>query len=275
MNNADDHMRMIKATLKNTFPGINTATSRVTGPGYGFILPDGASAAPAYSFASEATLGFYRSAAGVISIAGGKLAPSGVVPVGAVHMFLAPPANFGSGGTGTGWDWLELDGSTWNASAFPALAAHLGISASTFTLLSLTDTGRFPRSRTSSLAAGTKQANATASHTHGVIGNTGGQSNDHVHTGSGTTGNDSPDHSHGVTAPNANTTTGGGAFPAGGPVVNQSTGGANTRHTHPFSFTTSGVNTDHSHSISLTSQASGSGSETRPEAASFIFAIKT
>jgi microcystin-dependent protein len=67
---------------------------------------------------------------------------------------------------------------------------------------------------------------------------------------SGTTGNDSPDHSHaetafmtssGVTAP----ASGGPAF-LGGNTAGQSTGGASTRHQHPFSGTTSGGGGAHS-----------------------------
>jgi microcystin-dependent protein len=55
-----------------------------------------------------------------------------------------------------------------------------------------------------------------------------------AHTHSGTTGNDSPDHTHAYTGLTGNTTTGGGAFPAGGAATALNSGGASTRHTHPF-----------------------------------------
>ena len=134
----------------------------------GIILPnDGAAGTPAYSFASESTLGFYRSAAGIITLAGGTLRGKGATPIGSTHMFLVAPTTLGSAGTGTGWEYLELDGSTWPIASFPDLANALGVTTgTTFTLPNMIGTGRFPRARRSGVSAGTAEANTTGPHTH-------------------------------------------------------------------------------------------------------------
>lgn len=46
-------------------------------PGLSILFPDGTQAGPAISFASETTLGFYRSGAGTIGLAGGTLILTG------------------------------------------------------------------------------------------------------------------------------------------------------------------------------------------------------
>lgn len=122
LNNADDHMRLIKGVLLTDFAGVTQALTRT---GNGLIPGDGTSGAPAYSFASEPTLGFYRDSAGVLGFAGGRL--KNAAPVGAVNMYLAVPPNMGTGGTGSNYEYLELDGSTWPNASFPNLAAHLEI----------------------------------------------------------------------------------------------------------------------------------------------------
>lgn len=61
------------------------------------------------------------------------------------------------------------------------------------------------------------------------------------HTHTGTTGNDTPDHSHGynVASVAANQLSG-GSFPAATAISGTSTGGASTRHVHPFTTDASG-----------------------------------
>jgi hypothetical protein len=97
-----------------------------------------------------------------------------------------------------------------------------------------------------------------------VSGTTSPVSNDHSHTysGSGTTGNDSPDHTHGFTAILANPSvvgmgTGGVALQANNAA--STTGGANQRHAHGFSWsgTTSGISANHTHTYSANGQATG------------------
>jgi hypothetical protein len=272
MNNADDHMRLIKATLKNTFPG---GVGPLTNADGGFLAQsDGSASKPAYAFASEPTLGFYRSSAGVISLAGGKF--KGGVPTGAVVMFIAPPASLGTATAHTGKDWLEINGAAYNASDYPDLATFLGVSSGTFTLPDMYTLGRFPRSRTAATAVGTAQANTVGPHTHpDVTPTTAAETQDHTHPFSGTTGNDSPDHSHGFSGPTANSTTGGGSFAVASAIGGTSTGGASTRHQHSFSGTTGSRSGTHNHTVTVSTPANTGTTETRPEAMSFVFAVRT
>lgn len=281
MNKADDHMRMIKASMKNTFPG---ATGPLTNVDGGFISrSDGSPAEPAYSFASEPTLGFYRSAAGFISVTGGGLI--GGVPTGAVQMFLAPPASLGTATAHTGKQWLELNGASYNVTDYPALASFLGISSGTFTLDDMYTLGRFPRSRTAATAARTAQANTVGPHTHPNQDiTTGTESQDHVHGFTGTTGsmNRSNPHSHGLTgsgdlvhndAGYGGGVGGGGSF---GHITNSlSVNATDINHEHAFSGTTGGRNAAHTHSATVPTPANTGTTETRPEALSFVFAVKT
>jgi hypothetical protein len=280
MNNADDHMRMIKACLKNALTGVNAALTRAVAATFALQMPSGTAADPSYSFSDETTLGFYRAAAGKMAIAG-QLTGNGSAEAGSLHMFLVEPTGLGKGGVGTGHRYLELDGSTWANSSFPDLATHLGQGGTSFTLPDAKTTGRFPRSRTATVAAGTAQASQNKTHTHPVVGNTGGLNNaiDHLHSGSGTTGTDYPDHSHGYdrgVVPSSST--GGGAFGVVGTNAAANTGGASARHQHAFSFTTGGADRslEHTHPVNITSAGgSADGAEARPEALSFVFCIKT
>jgi hypothetical protein len=90
LSGADDHLRLLKATAKATF----AHTGQLTNSDNQLIPAAGTSTKPAYAFAAEPTLGFYRSAAGVISITGGKF--KGGVSTGAVQMFVGPPASLGT-----------------------------------------------------------------------------------------------------------------------------------------------------------------------------------
>jgi hypothetical protein len=272
MNNADDHMRMIKATLKNTFPG---GVGPLTNEDGGFTAQsDGSASLPAYAFASEPTLGFYRMSAGVIGIAGGKF--KGGVPTGAVVMFIAPPASLGTATANTGKDWLEINGASYNVTDYPDLASFLGVASGTFTLPDMYTLGRFPRSRTAATAVRTAQADTVGPHTHpDVTPTTAAEAQEHTHTFSGTTGVDSPDHTHGFTASISGSSTGGGSFAAGGPIAGSTTAGANQRHAHSFSGTTSGRSATHNHTVLVSTPANTGTTETRPVALSFVFAVKT
>lgn len=276
MAGADDHIRLIKATLKTTL----AHTGQLTNTDNQLIPADGTSTKPAYAFASEPTLGFRRFAAGVAAFVGGKLSPKNIIPTGSVHMFVALPASIGIFASDTGKDWLELNGQTYNRSDYPDLADIInGVGVgSTFTLPNMTATGRFPRSRIpGTTAVGTAQANTVGPHTHpDVTPTTGVESTSHTHAFSGTTGNDSPDHTHGgviVSGNNYNS-------PGGATIVTQSvnggsTGGASTRHQHPFSGTTGGQTANHTHQVTVSTPANTGTTETRPEALSFVFAVKT
>jgi hypothetical protein len=275
MNNADDHMRMIKATLKNTFPG---GVGPLTNAAGGFIAQtDGAPTAPAYSFASEPTLGIYRSSAGVMKVVGGRL--SGGADTGSVQMFLNEPASLGKVTADTGKDYLELNGATYNVTAYPALANFLGVASGTFTLPDMYTLGRFPRSRTAATAVRTAQAGTVGPHTHpDVTPTTAAETQEHTHGFSGTTGVDSPDHTHQVPVNAGGASggvTGGGSFSLNVSPSTPTSGGASTRHTHSFSGTTSGRSATHNHVVTVSTPANIGTTETRPEALSFVFAVKT
>lgn len=273
MNNADDHMRLIKAVLKNSFPGVSAPWSRAQG----LIVPSGAAATPSYSFTDEPTLGFYRSASGLIMIGGGRLDGNGAVPVGSLHEFLVEPAKLGKGGVvpSGGAEYLELDGSTYNTADFPRLANHLGISASTFTVLNVTDTGRFSRSRRTGVTAGTKESNLVGAHGHTATADAQGF---HAHSVTGSTGfmdRNNP-HTHPIAEADrlaiasfndTHIANGSGLYGRS----SFSIGGTDINHAHAVSGATDGQG-NHSHNITV---AANVGAETRPEAYSVIKCIKT
>jgi hypothetical protein len=216
-----------------------------------------------------------RESAGVMKVVGGKL--KGGSPTGGLHMFLVEPPALGKGAVGTGHDYLELDGSTWPNSAFPDLATHLAQGGTTFTLPNAYATGRFPRSRTATVAAGTAQANTVGPHTHpDVTPTTAAETQEHTHGVSGTTGVDSPDHTHNVTVGAwNNSTTGGGSFTINSGATTVGTGGANQRHQHSFSVTSGGRSATHNHTVTVSTPANTGTTETRPEALSVVLCIKT
>ena len=273
MNNADDHMRMIKACLKNALAGVNAALTRAVASTFALQMPSGTPADPSYSFVDEPTLGLYRSAAAKLAFTG-RLIGNGAVAVGSIHMFpIAPP--------GLGSEYLELNGATYANSSFPDLANFLGQGGSTFIVPDLYSTGRFPRSRSASVGAWVAQGNQNKSHYHNVAGTTGAadRSLDHLHTGSGTTGsmNRSNPHSHPMSAVQAvgGNLAGGGAF---GLTQSTNTGATDINHEHPFSFTSNGMDRsiDHLHGFNVNSGGgSADGAEARPEAWTFVFCIKT
>jgi hypothetical protein len=274
MANADDHLRLIKATLKATFGH----TGALTNSDNQLVPAAGTSTKPAYAFAAEPTLGLYRSAAGVMSVAGGSLSPKHVLPAGSVHMFLKEPASLGKVTADTGKDFLELNGATYNRADYPDLADFInGVGVgSTFTLPDMYSTGRFPRSRTAAVAALTVQANTVGPHTHpDVTPTTAAETQEHFHTFSGTTSTDSPDHTHNSMNYNGGAGNAGGApggFPGG---LTEATSGASARHTHNFSGSTSGRTATHNHTVTVSTPANTGTTETRPEAIAFVYCVKT
>jgi hypothetical protein len=271
--NADDHLRLVKATLKATL----AHTGQLTNTDNQLIPAAGTSTKPAYSFAAEPTLGLYRSATGVMSVAGGKL--KGTRDPGEVATWLKEPASLGKATSDTGKDWLELNGATYNRTDYPALADFMnGVGVgTTFTLPDMYTLGRFPRSRTAATAALTAQANTVGPHTHpDVTPTTAAETQEHTHGFSGTTGNDSPDHTHGYTRRGGVIHQDGtqGATVATQDVAD-TTAGASTRHQHGFSGTTAGRSATHNHTVTVSTPANTGTTETRPEALSFVFAVKT
>jgi hypothetical protein len=270
INNADDHMRLIKAVLKNSFPGVSSPWSRAQG----LIVPSGAAATPSYSFTDEPTLGLYRSASGLITIVGGRLSGNGAVPVGSLHEFLVEPEGFKNDGS-AGGQYLELNGQTYNTADYPRLATHLGISTSTFALINVTDTGRFPRSRRTGVTAGTKESGLVGAHGHTATADTQGS---HAHNVSGSTGfmDRNDPHAHAIAEADR--------LAVAGFNDTHIANGSGLYGRAPFSIAPTSVNhahgvggaTDaqgaHSHNITV---AANVGAETRPEAYSVIKCIKT
>jgi hypothetical protein len=274
MANADDHLRLIKATLKATFGH----TGALTNSDNQLVPAAGTSTKPAYAFAAEPTLGFYRSGAGVVSLAGGRL--KGGADTGSVQMFLKEPASLGKVTTDTGKDYLELNGATYNVSDYPALAAFLGVASGTFAVPNMYDTARFPRSRSAAVAVQTSQSNTVGPHTHpDVAPTTNPETQEHTHPFSGNTGTESNLHTHGITGPAATsvfgTLQGGGTSLLWNGTAANATGNNNQVHTHPFSGTTSGRSATHNHTVLVSTPANIGTTETRPEAMAFVFAVKT
>lgn len=292
LSQADDHLRLLKAVLLATFPNLNAAVTATPTQLNQLVartlgLADGTATAPSAYFDSEVTLGLYRASAGHMAISQGKrLTGNGALTCGQYAFFPKAPSAFSSAGVpGTNTEWLECDGSVYNFSDFPDLAAFLvgtygGNGTTTFGVPNAKDTGRFLRSRTASLTVGTAQANITASHTHTASGTT-ASNGAHVHTVTDV------GHTHLL----INTDTSGGLSSltnsnqilqnalAGGAVSSYNLSGSATAATIGKSSTSStGVSVDsggaHTHTISLTTDASG-GAETRPEALAAILCIKT
>lgn len=272
LSGADDHLRLIKATLKTTFGH----TGQMTNSDNQIVLSGGTAVKPTFTFASEPTLGFFRSAPGTVSVVGGRL--SGGFEPGQLGIFVLTPVSFGTATAHTGREWLELNGATYNVADYPALAARFGVSSGTFTLPNMTSTGRFPRSRRPGVGETAAEGNTVGAHVHPDITVTSAtETQDHAHGFSGTTAsmNRSNPHSHPMVAPVGNTTTGGGAFACGGALANTNTGAVDINHEHAFSGVTAGRNAVHNHAVTVPTPANTGTAETRPEAMSFIFCIKT
>jgi microcystin-dependent protein len=174
----DDHIRGIKATLLATFPNLTAAVTataaQVNQLASGVIaFATGTVSAPSFNFLAETTLGFYRSAAGIISIAGGKLTGDGAVPTGAVCDFFSTAIPAG---------WYRLNGQ-----AIPRTGATAGLftifgvafgagdGVNTFNLPNLEQSGGLFR-RTSG-TPGTVQTDAIKSFTAPISGTAA----DHTH----------------------------------------------------------------------------------------------
>jgi microcystin-dependent protein len=169
-------------------------------------------------------------------------------------------------------DLFNAIGTTWGA----------GDGVTTFNLPNFTDTGRFRRSRTASIAVGTYQANQNAAHTHTgqVTGTTDVTVTDHAHAFSGTTSAMSTNQVHSHTVP-----TGGQLVSVRNDVANvgvvfqsggTNTGSTNTDHTHTYGGTTLGMSANHTHTFTSNpfTTASSGGSEARPEVAIILTCIR-
>lgn len=277
LTNGDDHIRGIKLTLKNTLPGLNSPATRVIGTGgFGFLAKaDGTATAPAYSFATEPTLGLYRASTGLIGVAGGRL--QGTLEAGAIQDFLRDTAPSG---------WLPCDGQLVNTADYPDLFAVWGYkyggSGTQFRIPSLIN--RFRRHRDGagvSGAVGAFQANQIGSHAHTARSDAQGY---HAHSFSGVTGgmtaNNIHDHDGGTTpgsvavAYESSSGIGAYSFSSGSPGGLRAlprTGAVDINHGHPFS---GGTDAGGQHAHNITVDAAG-GTETRPDSVTVLTCVKT
>lgn len=248
LSGADDHIRLIKATLKNTFPNFNAAALAST---------------QAQIDAVTALL------------VGGVLRANGAVPAGAIMDFArtSPPPG-----------WLECNGSAVPRSTYADLFTAIGTTwgagdgSTTFNL----PPDRFRRGRNAAgVAVGTLQADQNKTHTHTGSGTTGTEDTAHAHNFSGTTTTESVTHTHGINGVISDGTAITASNYVTGPVlagriVNPSTGTQSAFHTHNYSGVTSGETAAHAHGYSFTTSAgSADGSEARPLSQSVLTCIRT
>ena len=166
---------------------------------------------------------------------------------------------------------IECDGSLYLVSSFPTLASFFGgifggDGVTTFGVPTLSDTGRFLRSRYPFSGAGVGQVNALAEHFHNFAG-------------SGTSSVESAAHTHAVPSFNAVTSVGvtqsGANISAGGVnVVTSVTPNVSTITPSP----TGGELANHTHTFSVGGTTDNGGlasAETRPEAFVVVYGVKT
>jgi hypothetical protein len=199
-----------------------------------------------------------------------RVTGNGLVPVGAIVDFLVEPTGFGNDGS-SGYEWLELNGEEYNDSDYAALAAHLAQAGDTFTLPDCTTTGRYRRSRTSSLTEGDTQDNAIKTHTHSVTG-TASAGGSHTHTATVT----DPGHTHSLDSDILGSAGQQGAAGAGNNLGSTSTADNTTgSNTTGISVSLSTAST-HTHDVTGTAAAHAEATtETRPETLVVITCIKT
>lgn len=277
LNQVDSHLRLLKNTLKTTFPNISSPISLSSAQlnalvSSGYLAPDGTVSLPSHSFVAEPALGLYRPSAGRIGIVG-KLVGNGSVPAGALVDFPVATAPLG---------YLACDGQSVLVADQPDLFAVIGYSyggsGANFNIP--TYKNRFRRHREilgPADVVGTLQGDQNKAHTHGFSGTTasGGY---HAHTGY--TENGGVDHTHPApTASNLNkvgVVTGGnpsGGFWSDGPAfLGAGTGGASF-YLHSHAFTTAPAD-PHSHTFSGTTASDGA-TEARPLSATVLTCIKT
>lgn len=244
-----DHLRLIKATLQATFPNVTGPVTR-----------------------TQAQL-------------------NTPLPSGLMMHFAGDPGTtiMARGGTATGTEqFIECDGSSYVYTKFPGLAAFYGIGSGNITVPQLTDTNRFIRARSSSLAAGNFQSNQNASHTHTAIvfdpGHTHTATDSgHGHAGStGSSGVSDPGHTHLFNTYAGVASSSPGAS-GGNSYVSSSQGGATTSSTTGITVSTTVAvatgtanvtNALNGTSISVSNTSVG-GSEARPESFVAVCVIKT
>lgn len=158
----DDHLRGVKAVLKNTFPNVTAAITATAAQLNQLASGVIGYADAGWNFLSETSLGIQRSASGVMSIVGGKLIGNGAVPTGMLADFL-------TGSQPTGWyevngQAIPRTGATAGLFAICGTTYGVGDGVTTFNLPNLND--YFRRSRGTN-TLGAFMADAVKQHQHG------------------------------------------------------------------------------------------------------------
>lgn len=251
LNQADAHLRLIKAALAATFPNFTSA-------------PLNASQAQLDAAVSTVT--------------------SGVIPSGMI-------APFAMNSAPSGWiacDGAAVSRTTY-AALFAAIGTTWGAGngSTTFNVPELTS--RYLRHRGGAYggSVGDRQSPQNLTHAHTFSGTTGGQSASHTHGFSwgGTTGgmNANNPHSHGVSGATkggtlvvglANGSYYSGVAGSGPQDITINSTDINHGHDYSGSGNTGGTSGDHSHGYSGTTSADG-GADLRPYSASVCYCIKT
>lgn len=273
----DDHIRLIKSALKNSFPNIDAPVASTpdeidaVANTKQFNAQDGSAAAPSHGYAADATVGFYRSSTGHQTIVG-RLLGNGAVPVGSLADFPKEPPNLAKNGVSGFHEWVECDGSQYNISDYPDLGAFLGNTfggdgITTFCVPNLVDTGRYRRARSSTVAAGSYQTNTFKTHVHAIHEDLeGGHS--HVITVS------DPGHNHAVSPSNNEllNRSAGGSF--GWNNANSGSGTLAVLTAQTGISSTASWQPGHVHNVAVNSDSDGGGDETRPETFVVVTCIK-
>jgi microcystin-dependent protein len=251
LNQADDHMRLIKSAVKATFPNFTSAALSSTQAQIDAVVAQTVSAIQP----------------GFVMDFAGTAVPTGWLECnGAAVSRTTYAALFAKIGTA----WGAGDGST------------------TFNLPP--DRYRVGKN-TAAVAVGTLQASQNKSHTHTGSGTTGAADTDHTHTQTGTftsgASNQSLNHSHSVNPQGGTIMTAG----AGGTLLGGLVGGSGvfqssvttgaidlTGHAHNVTISgqTGSMSAQHAHSFSFTTSAgSADGTDARPLTAVYLTCIKT
>ncbi len=279
----DDHIRLIKALIKATFPNIDGAVNptpaelnQLSAAVRTLGLANGSVGSPSLYFDSDTDLGLYRVSANTLGIAG-RLSGDGAKDPGEICSFPFVPSSMATGGTAVGTErYIELDGSVYNIATFPVVGALLGATyggngVTTFGVPNCKTTGRFLRSRTGSVAVGTSQSNVIKNHVHPLSGGvaTGSAASGGAHTHTVTVTD--PGHTHTFTAMQA-----GGVGAAGGSSgANSTSSTTNSNTTGITASADSGGAHTHGLSGSTDNNTSGDATETRPEAFVVVMCLKT
>jgi len=263
LSQADAHIRLLKAVLKTTFPNIDDVVN-LTADQLNVLVTR-------LSLAAEPTLGFERTAAGILTLVGGVLRGNGLKAPGEIFLHAGATAPTGS---------LACDGTSLATVDQPALFDAIGYTwggaGANFNIPNFKN--RYLRHRDAAGlagAVGTLQAELIGAHLHALSITSGTESADHTH--SGTTATQSANHTHLYQRARQGDQAGFGA--SSGQFMHSgydwvSTESESAAHAH--TFTTGGRSAAHTHLVAGNTLTTGTGigAENRPLSATVLVCIK-